>query len=164
MTFEEWQARHPQAASELTALLTPAAPATSGASEARVQSLVRLASVEHGALWRNNAGATTDETGRQIRYGLGNESAKFWKNWRSGDLVGITRMTIQPHHIGRTVGIFTMCEVKDSSWSPSRLNQPSNERERAQAACLTHVTSLGGIAGFVTSEADYRRYVSDFIS
>lgn len=164
LDFDAWRARHPEAAAELQRILTPDIPAASGSSEARVQSETRLAAVKHGALWRNNAGATTDETGRQIRYGLGNESAKFWKSWRSGDLVGVTRMTIQPHHVGRTVGVFTMMEVKDADWKPSRLNQPSNERERAQMACLMHVASLGGIAGFAASAADYERYVAEFIS
>ena len=165
MTFDQWAALYPVAAAELRTVLTPETPVATGSSEARIQSETRLAAVKHGALWRNNAGATTDETGRQIRYGLGNESAKFWKSWRSGDLVGVTRMTIQPHHVGRTVGVFTMMEVKDADWKPSRLNQPSNERERAQMACLTHVVSLGGIAGFVTdATADYERYVAEFIS
>lgn len=158
MTFEQWAARHSQAAAELQTLLTPAARDTSGSSEARVQSELRLAATRYGALWRNNAGAYSDDTGRQIRYGLGNESAKFWKSWRSVDLIGPTRITVQPHHIGRTFGIFTSIEVKQSGWV-----KPKDERERAQFNHLKHVSSLGGIAGFATSTADYERFIRDFI-
>lgn len=157
--FEEWQARHPQAASELTALLTPATPATSGASEARVQSLVRLAAVENGhCLHRNNRGAMTTATGQLVRFGLAHEAATS-KVFRSSDLIGITTITVQPHHVGRQHGIFTACEIKKSGWT-----KPTDDRERGQMNFLMDVTRRAGIAGFVTSEADYRRYVSDFIS
>lgn len=153
MTFDEWRARHPVAAAELQRILTPDIPAASGSSEARVQSETRLAAVKYGALWRNNAGQA-ELAGQPVRFGLGNESVKFWKNWRSGDLVGITRMTIQPHHVGRTVGIFTMIEVKHAGWK-----KPTDERERAQMNCLTHVASLDGIAGFVNSPHEYEKLV-----
>lgn len=162
--FDAWRARHPLAAAELDALLTPVAPAESGGSEARVQSLTRLAAVKHGALWRNNAGQA-ELNGQPVRFGLGNESKRQWETWRSGDLVGITRVIVQPQHIGRTFGVFTMMEIKDSDWKPSRLDQPSNTRERAQMNCLRHVASLGGIAGFVCDAGrDYERYVREFIS
>lgn len=161
--FEAWQARHPQAAAELNAILTPEVPSASGSSESRVQSETRLAAVKHGALWRNNAGAYSDDTGRQIRYGVGNDSKKFWESWRSPDLIGVTRVTVQPHHVGRIHGIATFIEVKGSDWSPARLEQPSNKRERAQMNCLRHVASLGGIAGFATSVADYENYVRLFV-
>lgn len=155
--FEAWQARHPVAAAELQAILTPETPSVSGSSEARVQSETRLAAVKYGALWRNNAGAYSDDTGRQIRYGLGNDSKKFWENWRSGDLVGITRIAVQPHHVGRTFGVFTMAEVKEAGWK-----KPKDARERAQMNCLRNVAMLGGIAGFVTGVSDYERYIGDY--
>lgn len=159
MTFDEWAAKHPAAAAELRTVFTPEVKSETGSSEARVQSETRLASVKYGSLWRNNAGGFTDDTGRAIRYGLGNESKKFWDKWRSGDLVGSTRMLIQPHHVGRTVGVFTMMEVKEAGWK-----KPKDDRERAQMNCLINVAQLGGIAGFVADVSDYDRYVRDFIS
>lgn len=162
--FDAWRARYPEAAQALAALVQPVTLAPSEGSESRVQAELRLESVKHGALWRNNAGGYQDETGRHVRYGLGNDSKKFWEKWRSGDLCGITRVTVQPHHVGRTWGVFTMIEVKEPGWNPKVLDRPSNTRERAQMNCLTHVASLGGIAGFATSTDDYRRYITDFIT
>lgn len=158
MTYEEWANRWPQAAAELAQINTPAAPEPGNGSEARVQAQLRLESVKYGALWRNNAGAYNDDTGRQIRYGLGNDSSKFWKNWRSGDLVGLTRVQIAPHHVGRIFGVFTMMEVKHEGWK-----KPGDERERAQMNCLNNVTQLGGIAGFATSVQDYWSYIDNYV-
>lgn len=168
MTFFEWAAKWNVPAAAVADWLGTLAPhdvkKSEQGSESRVGAELRLAAVPHGALWRNNAGATTpvDETERPVRYGLGNDSASWWKDWRSGDYVGITRVVVQPHHIGRTFGVFTMIEAKKPNWNPRDLNQPSNTRERAQMSCLTHVASLGGIAGFATSTADYERYIREW--
>lgn len=161
--IEAWAARHnvsPEAMHELRHLLTPSKVLEDGASESRAQSEIRLASAEHGSLWRNNAGATQPVEGeRPVRYGLGNDSKNLWEHWRSGDLVGITSVPVQPHHVGRTFGVFTMIECKHPGWNPKALNQPSNKRERAQMNCLTNVAALGGIAGFACSPDDYVRYI-----
>ena len=46
-----------------------------GASESRVQSLIRLEAAENGVwLTRNNVGALLDSNNRLVRYGLANES------------------------------------------------------------------------------------------
>lgn len=164
--IEAWAARHgvsKDALRELRALLTPPERLEDGGSESRAQSEIRLASASHGSLWRNNAGATQPMDGeRPVRYGLGNDSKKLWEDWRSGDLVGATSVVIQPHHVGRTFGVFTMIEVKHPGWSPNALNQPSNKRERAQFNCLTNVAALGGIAGFACNSADYERYIEQW--
>lgn len=156
--FDAWRARHPVAAAELDALLTPVAPAESGGSEARVQSLVRLAAAaDRHCLHRNNRGAMIAENGQLVRFGLAHEAATS-KVFRSSDLIGITTITVQPHHVGKRHGIFTACEIKKPGWK-----KPTDERERGQMNFLMDVARRAGIAGFVTSEADYRRYVDTFV-
>lgn len=156
--FRDWAARHPAAAQELMALMTPIEPNNNGSSESRVQSELRLAAVGYGKLLRNNSGACVDDTGRMIRYGLGNDSAKLNKVYKSPDLIGPTRVTVQPHHVGRTFGVMTCVEVKESGWK-----KPKNDHERAQWNFLADMAKNGCIAGFATSVSDYERYVRDFI-
>lgn len=142
--LDAWAARHnisPLALAELKLGNTVVSgPVEDGASESRVQSQCRLAAAELGySLWRNNAGACTDDTGRVIRYGLGNDSAKLWEVWKSADLIGIG-----PH------GRFVSAEIKKPGWT-----KPTNDRERAQANHLGNVNKLGGIGMFITSPAQY---------
>mgnify|MGYP001320388683 CR=1 FL=1 len=120
-------------------------------SEAVVQQQVRLLMAQLGAqLWRNNSGAYQDETGRHIRYGLCNDSAQLNANIKSSDLIGPVPVVIQPHHVGRTVGIFTALEIKPSGWTL----RPSDKRACAQANFHTIVKNVGGFAGFVTDPQD----------
>lgn len=129
-------------------------------SEAAAQEQVILGAASDGhALWRNNSGACTDDRGRQVRYGLGNTSKKFNEVWKSPDLVGPTHMTIQPHHVGRTVAIFTGVEMKRPGWV-----YRATEREVAQANCLGDVIKYGGIGMFCTSLEGYRHEVQSFIA
>lgn len=153
MTFDEWAARHPQAAAELITVFTPEVPSDKGGSEQRVESLVTLESVKYGSLWRNNAGQA-ELAGQPVRFGLGNVSAKFWKNWRSSDRVGITRI----NYGDRTFGVFTACEIKKPGWK-----KPTDDREHAQANFLANVAQLGGIAGFVTCVEDYHRLIAEYV-
>lgn len=120
-------------------------------SEAQVQQDLRLLAAQHGgSLWRNNMGACRDDTGRMIRYGLGNDSKKLNEVWKSSDLIGITPVTVMPHHIGQRLGIFTAVEVKHPTW-----RGPSNARELAQRNFILDVTRMGGIGIFATSKEDY---------
>ena len=120
-------------------------------NEAVVQQQVRLAMARLGAqVWRNNSGACTDDTGRLVRYGLGNDSAALNAAIKSADLVGITPMTVQAHHVGRTVGVFTAIEVKRPGWHLT----PGDKRGQAQKRFLDIVVGVGGMAGFVTDPAD----------
>ena len=96
-------------------------------------------------LMRNNSGACIDETGREVRYGLGNTSKKRNKLIKSSDLIGITKIVITPDMVGKTVGVFTAIEVKKEAWNP---NKKLDSRETAQLAFIKFVLSLGGIAGF----------------
>lgn len=120
-------------------------------SESVNQQQARLLMAQMGAqIWRNNSGAYQDETGRYIRYGLCNDSAALNKRIKSSDLIGATPVLIMPHHVGRTVGVFTALEVKPSGWKL----RPSDERGCAQAAFHTIVKNVGGFAGFVTDPDD----------
>jgi hypothetical protein len=118
--------------------------------EAEVQQQIRLASMHHGApLLRNNSGACVDETGRLIRYGLGNDSKKINEVFKSSDLIGIWPLIITPEHVGMRLGIFHAVEVKHSGW-----RKPSNKRERAQQNFGDWVRSHGGLFQFATSVED----------
>jgi len=128
-------------------------------SEARVQQNIRLAAAQrNAALWRNNNGACRDETNRLIRYGLGNDSKKLNDVWKSSDLIGLTPVQIEPHHVGRTFGVFTACEVKHSDWKWTGAT-----RETAQHAFLIDVARLGGIALFATDESQYTQEIERWV-
>ena len=140
----EWATAHripPAALADLVARLTAAdyATAEAGRSEAAVQADIRLAAAKRGdlVLWRNNSGALTDDAGRLIRFGLGNDSAQANKRLKSADLIGIHRPS----------GRFVSIEVKRPGWKHS----DASERDRAQAAWAATVAAMGGVALRVTS-------------
>jgi hypothetical protein len=113
-------------------------------SEKVIQQYIRLKESQYGnRLWRNNNGATYDQTGRMIRYGLGNDSVSLNKKIKSSDLIGITPKIIQPRDIGSTWGIFTSIEVKKDGW-----RYIGTEQEKAQYAWIKLIISMGGIAKF----------------
>lgn len=128
---------------------TPPLPAEApgaGKSEAWAQSVVRLEASEKGVkLFRNNVGALKDETGRLIRYGLGNDSAKMNEVIKSGDLIGIRPLLIQAHHVGHTFGQFVSREIKAPGWQYTGAG-----REAAQLAWANLINSCGGDAAFAT--------------
>ena len=117
-------------------------------SEIVVQQRTRLAFADVGPMWRNNVGACKDATGRQIRYGLGNDSAQLNKEIKSSDLIGITPVTAWLHSAQAwvTLGVFTALEIKASDWHQT----PGDERAKAQAKFHQIVRDAGGFAGFVT--------------
>jgi hypothetical protein len=86
-------------------------------------------------LLRNNVGAARDDTGRLIRFGLGNISAQRTKLITSSDWIGWRDRD----------GRFTAIEAKRGGW-----RGPSTQREHAQAAFIDLVKRCGGVAGFVT--------------
>ena len=118
-------------------------------TESSVQQRVMLESSRLGArMFRNNVGACTDDRGNHIRYGLANVSTAQNKRLKSSDLIGITPLTVQQHHVGNTLGIFTALEVKKGSWA---LPRTPNEREKAQLNFINLVRLNGGYAGFVNN-------------
>lgn len=116
-------------------------------SEASISSQLELIASSLGALtMRNNIGAFQDATGRWIRYGLMNGSKKENSQFKSSDFIGITPVLIGPEHVGRTVGIFTALEAKESGWKL----RPSDDHGKAQARFHSLVRAHGGFAGFVS--------------
>lgn len=96
-------------------------------------------------LLRNNSGACMDETGRLVRYGLGNISKQHTERVKSSDLIGITSIIVTPEMVGQTLGIFTAVEVKREDW---KLDKKLNKKEQAQFNFIQWVKSMGGFAGF----------------
>lgn len=119
-------------------------------SEAAAQADIREAAAWLGiVLFRNNSGAMTDpETGRLIRYGLGQDSAAVRKLYRSSDLIGWHEPS----------GRFVSIEVKRPGWL-----RPSGERELAQERWIQAVRRAGGIAGFATCVGDLHRIVDECV-
>lgn len=123
-------------------------------TESELQQQIQLEAPKHGSiLERNNSGAFTDITGRNIRFGLGNISAKHSDNMKSSDLIGITTIIITPSMIGKKVGIFTAIEVKKEDWKSTK---NLDKRETAQKNYMDWILSKGGIAGFCNSLESFR--------
>lgn len=122
-------------------------PVLRGISEAANVNNIRVQASQLGLrLWRNNVGATMDDRGNFIRYGLANDSKAMNKKIKSSDLIGIRPITITPAHIGQVIGQFVAYEVKASTW-----HYTGNEHEQAQLRFLELVLSLGGDARFLNS-------------
>jgi hypothetical protein len=123
-------------------------------SESEIQQLIQMEAMKYGCnLMRNNSGALKDDTGRMVRYGLGNISKKHNDAIKSSDLIGFTTIVVTPDMVGKTVAIFTAVEVKHREWKPPMLDV----REAAQNAFLQWVKSKGGLAGFATSIEMFKR-------
>lgn len=115
--------------------------------ESQVQQEVQIEAMNFNCnLMRNNSGALLDKEGRSVRFGLGNISKKQNENIKSSDLIGITKVTITPEMVGKTVAIFTAIEVKKEDWNH---NKKLDKRETAQFNFIQWVNENGGIAGFV---------------
>ena len=114
-------------------------------TETAVQNQTRRDHAYIGPIWRNNSGACYDDTGRMIRYGLGNDSAQINREIKSSDLIGITPVLITPAMYGQILGVFTAYECKPSDWK----FRPSDDRARAQLKFHDIVRNAGGYAGFV---------------
>lgn len=120
-------------------------------SEGNVQQQIRIAAAQHGTpLLRNNSGACLDQNGRMIRYGLGNDSAKLNKSFKSSDLIGIWPVTVTPEMVGQRLGVFFAVEVKTPGWK----FRQSDARAVAQQNFLNWVSNNGGVAVFATKESD----------
>ena len=113
-------------------------------SEAAVQADVRLEAAAKGIhLFRNNVGVLQDKTGRPVRYGLANDSAKLNKIIKSSDLIGFRKVRIEQTHVGSVIAQFVARECKSGNWTYS-----GDEREVAQLAWLKLVNANGGDAQF----------------
>lgn len=124
--------------------------------ESAVQQRVRLAMAQAGGLpMRNNVGAAEDKSGRIIRYGLMNESVQQNRQHKSSDIVGPVPILIQPHHVGRVMGVLSVFECKHSDWKWSA----ADERAAAQWRFIQLMQSVGCIGGFVTDAGQVAQYI-----
>lgn len=116
-------------------------------TEREVQTAVRLEYARRGyRLWRNNVGLLYDDTGRPVRFGLGNDSAALNAQIKSSDLIGWRPVVITPGHAGLTIAQFVSLEIKASDWHLT----PGDKRAQAQKRWLDLVSGDGGEARFVT--------------
>ncbi|HVQ43825.1 MAG TPA: hypothetical protein VMT30_02570 [Candidatus Saccharimonadia bacterium] len=116
--------------------------------ETDVNSLIRIEGAKRGViLWRNNSGAFEDKTGRWIRYGLANDSARTSELVKSSDLIGIGMGWWWG--FPAIMGFMMAIEAKRSGWTFT-----GQGRETAQANYLTLVRRYGGCACFATSWED----------
>ena len=160
MTLEQWIIRWgiPAAAErELREALAghdmapaPVDPANL-ASEARVQSLVRIEAAQAGVwLTRNNVGVLRDETGRPVRYGLANESKAQNEHVKSADLIGFRKRVIVLSDVGATIAQFVSRECKAEGWQ-----YRGSKRELAQARWRDFINANGGDAAFVSGPGSF---------
>lgn len=146
---------------ELLATATyEASTSEAGASESRVQSLVRLEAAQHGVhLFRNNVGGgsivDTDnlcDTCMQrarpsfIRWGLANDSKRINDAVKSADLIGWRTVSITSAHVGTLMAQFVSREIKSGEWTAGH---KMTKREQAQIEWANLVNSNGGDAAIV---------------
>jgi len=115
-------------------------------NEAQLQAWIRTQAPHHNALlMRNNSGVLVNhDTGRPVRFGVGNDSAQLNSVFKSSDLIGITQHTCD---CGKVYGVFTALEVKTPGWK-FNANNPVHV---AQNNFLKEVRNRGGIAEFISS-------------
>jgi hypothetical protein len=129
--------------------------------------VVRLSASSLGMkLFRNNSGAFKDETGRLVRFGLGNESKKLNDLYKFGDYIGTTPVTITQDMVGKTVAVFTNLEVKpdgDRGKTLLKAMNTPNSREAAQLRAIELTREFGGIGGFVTNADEVNTLFKAFL-
>ena len=156
LTLEAWAAKWGVPADALvdlahSVIYHPEADEPSSASEARVQSEVRLEAPHAGVyLFRNNVGAGKLASGNFVRFGLGNDSAKLNEALKSSDLIGIRKRQIVQADVGRYIGQFVSREVKRADWKYS-----GTLEENAQLRWVTLINKQGGDAKFVTGKGSF---------
>lgn len=113
-------------------------------------------------LLRNNSGAMHNGE-RLVRFGLGEDGSVASKKMSMGDYVGITPLTITPDMVGKTIGVFTMLEIKPDgklSATVSKATKDPNSREGKQLKAIEWVRGLGGIAWFATNQDDTEQVIN----
>lgn len=122
------------------------------ASEARVQSQVRLEAAKQGVwLTRNNVGVLPNpDTGRPVRYGLANESPAQNKAVKSADLIGFRKRLIVATDVGSHIAQFVSRECKKEGWTFK-----GTPRELAQQRWRDFINTNGGDAAFVSGPGSF---------
>lgn len=127
---------------------------STGAKRIRLKS-----SYDGNVLWRNNVGVLFNDSGTPVRYGLCNDSKEMNRQIKSGDLIGITTITITPEMVGHKLGVFTSIETKHSTWVYGQVKRDA-PHEQAQAKFAQIVRDAGGFAGFARNEQEYTEIVT----
>lgn len=116
-------------------------------SESEVQAAIRCELARRGyKLWRNNSGAMRDQSGRLVRFGLGNESKQLNDRLKSSDLIGWVPVLITPAMVGSLIAQFVSLECKPPGWHLT----PGDVRGQAQRRWIDMVVADGGEARFIT--------------
>jgi hypothetical protein len=157
MTLYEWALRHSvsmQALVELRAMWGDVdhidhVENMDLGSEARTASILLLEAARKDIhMYRNNVGVLKDIQGRPVRFGLGNDSKARNSIIKSGDYIGIRKITITPRMVGSIFGQFVSRECKHEGWTFGE----DPDREGAQLAWIQLILSCGGDAAFCTGE------------
>ena len=128
--------------------------------ESPVQQRVRLRISEHGGIPQRNNVGVADMNGTPVRFGLMNSSKQENQRFKSSDLVSPIPVVIQPHHVGRTFGLYSAFEVKHSDWTFS----PGDAHAQAQLRYIELMRGVGCIAGFVSDPAHVDWYIQQFLT
>lgn len=107
----------------------------------------------HCQLLRNNSGSFENAQGQWIRFGLGNISKKHGDRIKSSDYIGFRTVQVTSQMVGQTLAVIVAVETKAPGWKRNF----KDARENAQDAFLTWIKAAGGLSGFATSIADFRR-------
>lgn len=143
-SIDEWAERYPEAAAALfNAYSLAGRSQADGPSESNIQSRVRLEAPTKGYwLGRNNSGVLMNENGVPVRFGLGNESAAVNKVIKSGDLIGMKTVIIQPSDVGQKFARFVSAEIK----------KPGGRIDKAQVSWAALVNHRGGLGLIIDRE------------
>lgn len=109
-------------------------------------------------LMRNNSGSLKDETGRPVRYGLGNVSKEQNDRIKSSDLIGCLPVTITQDMVGHTIGVFVAVECKREGWKFK-----GDKRETAQKNFIEFILNKGGIAFFAESVDTFKKELKKYL-
>lgn len=158
----EWQIKYgvsDEALLEFYKLFQPnGTPHDDGKSESATSKACELMSAKYGArLWRNNSGATKDENGRMIRYGLGNTSKRINDVMKSSDYIGFVPRLITPEMVGTRIAQFMALEMKKPNWKLI----PSDKRGQAQANFGSIVSNGGGIFSFISAPEQFMEIMNN---
>lgn len=160
--IKQWQIKHgvsDEALLEFYRMFEPnGTPRDDGKSESATSKKCELLSAQYGArLWRNNSGATKDENGRMIRYGLGNTSKRINDVMKSSDYIGFVPRTITPEMVGSRIAQFIALEMKKPNWKLL----PSDKRGQAQANFGSIVANGGGIFSFISAPEQFMEIMNN---
>lgn len=160
--IKQWQLKHgisDQALYEFYKLFQPdGTPHDDGKSESATSKTCELMSAKYGArIWRNNSGATMDENGRMIRYGLGNTSKRINDVMKSSDYIGFIPRKINADMVGQNIAQFAAFEMKKPGWKLI----PSDKRGQAQAAFGSIVSNAGGIFSFISAPEQFKEIMEN---